>query len=130
MAIQEDLRSIAPDDPSGLSEFGEATPRMRVRKRDGSLDAIDLNKIVTRVERFADGLDAVQQAELINLVRQLREDLRLTLLVLTDDLAVAHHLGDDIGILHQGRLLELGNAETVLNRPEHDYTRRLVSCSV
>lgn len=59
MAIQEDLRSIAPDDPSGLSEFGEATPRMRVRKRDGSLDAIDLNKIVTRVERFADGLDAV-----------------------------------------------------------------------
>jgi ribonucleoside-diphosphate reductase alpha chain len=57
MAIQEDLRSIAPDDPSGLRDqqfdgTDEATPRMRVRKRDGSLDAIDLNKIVTRVERF------------------------------------------------------------------------------
>ena len=79
---------------------------------------------------FTDGLDAVEQAELINLVRQLREDFQLTLLVLTDDLAVAHHLGDAIGILHHGRLLELGNAETVVNRPEHDYTRRLVSCSV
>ena len=79
---------------------------------------------------FTDRLDAVEQAELINLVRQIREDLRLTLLVVTDDLAVAHHLGDDIGILHHGRLLELGSAETVVNRPEHDYTRRLVSCSV
>ena len=60
MAIQEDLRSIALDDPSGLGDatLGEM-PRMRVRKRDGSLDAIDLNKIVARVERCADGLDAV-----------------------------------------------------------------------
>lgn len=79
---------------------------------------------------LTDGLDSVQQAELMNLIRRIREDFRLTLLVVTDDLAVAHHLGDDIGILHQGRLLELGNAETVVNRPEHDYTRRLVSCSV
>ncbi len=76
------------------------------------------------------GLDAVQQAELINLVRRLREDFRLTLLVMTDDLAVAHHLGDDIGVLHQGRLLELGRADLLVSRPEHDYTRRLVSCSV
>jgi len=76
------------------------------------------------------GLDAVQQAELINLVRRLREDFRLTLLTVTDDLAVAQHLGDDIGVFHQGRLIESGSAETVVNRPEHDYTRRLVSCSI
>lgn len=76
------------------------------------------------------GLDAVQQAELINLVRRLREDFRLTLLVMTDDLAVAHHLGDDIGVLHQGRLLETGRADLLVSRPEHDYTRRLVSCSM
>ncbi|MEZ5373255.1 MAG: ribonucleotide reductase N-terminal alpha domain-containing protein [Microthrixaceae bacterium] len=65
MAIQEDLRSIAPDDPSGLSDLehgdgaAEDVPRMRVRKRDGSLDSVDLNKIVGRVERRAVGLDAV-----------------------------------------------------------------------
>lgn len=79
---------------------------------------------------FTAGLDAVQQAELINLVRRVREDFNLALLVMTDDLAVAHHLGDDIGVLHQGRLLESGSAETVVNRPAHDYTRRLVSCSM
>lgn len=79
---------------------------------------------------YTDGLDAVQKAELINLISRIREDFGLTLLVVTDDLAVAHHLGDDIGVIHQGRLLEYGSAESVVNRPEHDYTRRLVSCSV
>ncbi|MEX2580936.1 MAG: ATP-binding cassette domain-containing protein [Verrucomicrobiales bacterium] len=79
---------------------------------------------------FTQGLDDVEQAELLNLLLRVREDFGLTLLVVTDDLAVAHRLADDIGVLHRGRLLEFGDAETVVNRPEHDYTRRLVSCSV
>ena len=40
------------------------------------------------------------------------------------------HLGDHIGVLHRGKMLEYGNAEVIVNRPEHEYTRRLVSCSV
>ena len=79
---------------------------------------------------FTQGLDAVEQAELLNLLFKVREEFDLTLLVVTDDLAVAHHLGDDIGILHRGKLLEYGEAETVVNRPDHDYTKRLVSCSM
>ncbi|MAS92137.1 MAG: hypothetical protein CMO55_02980 [Verrucomicrobiales bacterium] len=76
------------------------------------------------------GLDVVQQAEILNLIRRLREDHGLALLIVTDDLAVAHHLGDHIGVLHRGKMLEYGNAEVIVNRPEHEYTRRLVSCSV
>jgi len=79
---------------------------------------------------FTQGLDAVEQAELLNLLYKVREEFSLTLLVVTDDLAVAHHLGDNIGILHRGKLLEYGDAETVVNRPDHDYTKRLVSCSL
>ncbi|NLT70867.1 MAG: ATP-binding cassette domain-containing protein [Verrucomicrobiaceae bacterium] len=79
---------------------------------------------------FTEGLDAVQRAELLLLLRRIREDFRFALFVTTDDLAVARHLSDDIGVLHQGRLLESGRAEEVLHRPEHDYTRRLVSCSL
>jgi ABC-type microcin C transport system duplicated ATPase subunit YejF len=79
---------------------------------------------------LTEGLDAVQQAELLNRVRELREDFGLSLLVTTDDLAVAHHLGETIAILHRGRIVETGLAEAVLNRPEHDYTRRLVGSSL
>jgi ABC-type glutathione transport system ATPase component len=62
-------------------------------------------------------------------VRHLREEFRLTLLVLTDDLAVAHQLGDDIGVLHRGRLVESGPAATLVSRPAHDHTRRLVAAA-
>lgn len=79
---------------------------------------------------FTDGLDSVQQAELLNLLRHVREEWHLSLLVLTDDLAVGHHLGDAIGVMHQGNLLEYGDADILVSRPEHDYTRRLVSCSL
>lgn len=79
---------------------------------------------------FTAGLDAVQQAELLCLVRRLREEFRLTLLVMTDDLAVAHYLGDDLGVIHRGRLLESGRTDDVIRRPGHEYTRHLVSCSL
>ena len=79
---------------------------------------------------YTRGLDVVQEAELLNLLRKVREELRITMLVVTDDLAVAHQLSDAIGVLHAGRLLEIGPAEAIVNRPEHDYTRRLVSCSL
>jgi len=79
---------------------------------------------------FTRGLDAVQEAELLNALRRVRDEFGPTLLTVTDDLAVAHHLGDDIGVLHRGRLLEFGDAESVVNRPAHDYTRRLVGSSV
>ncbi|MEZ5380841.1 MAG: ribonucleoside-diphosphate reductase subunit alpha [Microthrixaceae bacterium] len=60
MAIQEDLRSIHLDDPSGLDDTTPADePRMRVRKRDGSLEPVDLNKITSRVDRCSAHLDAV-----------------------------------------------------------------------
>ncbi len=78
---------------------------------------------------ITDGLDAVQRAELCNRVRLLREEYRLTLLILTDDLAVAHQLGDAIGVLHRGRLVESGPAAILVSRPAHEHTRRLVAAS-
>ena len=78
---------------------------------------------------ITEGLDAVQRAELCNRVRHLREEFRLTLLVLTDDLAMAHQLGDDIGVLHRGRLVELGPASRLVSHPAHDHTRRLVAAA-
>lgn len=80
-------------------------------------------------EGITEGLDTVQRAELCNRVRHLREEFRLSLLVLTDDLAVAHQLGDDIGVLHRGRLVESGPAATLVSRPAHDHTRRLVAAA-
>ena len=82
------------------------------------------------LHEFTSRMDAVQQAELLDRVRSVREEFGLTLLVFTDDLAVAHQLSDAIGVLHRGRLLELSLARELIDQPEHDYTKRLVSYSI
>ncbi len=75
------------------------------------------------------GMDAVEQSEVLNRVSDIREERNLTLMLVTDDLAVAHHMSEDIAILHRGKILESGETEQVVSRPEHDYTRRMVTCS-
>lgn len=79
---------------------------------------------------FTFGMDAVQEAELLDRVGSVRDEFGLSLLVLTDDLAVAHQLSDAIGVLHRGRLLELSSARDLVDQPVHDYTKRLISYSI
>lgn len=76
---------------------------------------------------FTEGLDVVQKAELVNHLRHLREEFRLTLLHLGDDLAEASLLGDDIGVLHGGHLVETGPASDLVLKPAHERTRQLVA---
>lgn len=78
---------------------------------------------------FTAGLDVVQRAELVNRLRHLREEFDLTFLHLGDDLAEASVLGDDIGVLHRGRLVESGPAAELVLRPAHERTRQLVACA-
>lgn len=79
---------------------------------------------------FTRRLDAVQEAELLGRIREVKEVFSLSLIVLTDDLAVARQLSDDIGVLHRGRLVELSPARELVEQPVHDYTKRLVSFSL
>lgn len=78
---------------------------------------------------LVEGLDAVQRAELVNRVRHLREEFGLALLVVGDDLAAAHLLGETLTVLHRGRIVETGSAAAVVARPRHEHTRRLVACT-
>lgn len=76
---------------------------------------------------FAKGLDAVAGAKLLNRVKEITEELELTSLYLSDNLAVACHMGDEIAVLHRGSIIEQGPSRSVIRKPQHDYTKRLVS---
>jgi len=78
---------------------------------------------------LAEGLDAVQRAELVNRVRHLRGEFGLALLVVGDDLAAAHLLGETLTLLHRGRIVEAGPVSEIVARPQHEHTRRLVACT-
>jgi len=72
-------------------------------------------------------LDVSIRAEILNLLLKLREDLQLTYLFITHDLAVATYIADRIGIMYLGKIMEMGPARAVAFTPMHPYTRALIS---
>jgi peptide/nickel transport system ATP-binding protein len=72
-------------------------------------------------------LDVSVQAQILNLIADLRETLHLSVLFISHDLAVVRQVADRVYVLYQGRLVESGDAEAVLGSPSHDYTRLLLS---
>ena len=71
-------------------------------------------------------LDVSVQAQVLNLMRQLQERLGLTYLLISHNFAVVGHMADRIGVMYSGRLVEIGDAHTILDRPTHPYTRMLL----
>jgi peptide/nickel transport system ATP-binding protein/oligopeptide transport system ATP-binding protein len=71
-------------------------------------------------------LDLSIQAQILNLLSELREMYHLTVIIISHDLAVVSHLADRLAVLKDGRLVETGPTEDVLARPAHPYTALLL----
>jgi peptide/nickel transport system ATP-binding protein len=71
-------------------------------------------------------LDVSIQAQIVNLFLKLRRELGLTMLFISHDLGVVRHVSDRIAIMYLGRIVELGSAQDVFDRPHHPYTRALL----
>jgi ABC-type glutathione transport system ATPase component len=71
-------------------------------------------------------LDMLVQAQILNLLDDLRRDLGVALLFISHDLGVVRHVADRAAVMYRGRIVEQGAASEVLEHPEHDYTRALL----
>ena len=78
-------------------------------------------------DEVVSALDASIQAQVLNLLADLRDRTGVALLFITHDLAVVNQLADRVVVLHQGRVVEEGETGSVLRAPKHDYTRSLLA---
>lgn len=74
-------------------------------------------------------LDVSVQAQVLNLMSDLKDDLGLTYLLITHDLTVVRHMADRIGVLYLGRLVEEADPESLFSDPKHPYTRMLLDAA-
>jgi peptide/nickel transport system ATP-binding protein len=74
-------------------------------------------------------LDVSIQAQVLNLMQDLKEQFDVTFLLISHDLAVVEHLCDEIAVMYRGRFVETGPAEDLLRRPAHPYTRALIDAA-
>ena len=72
-------------------------------------------------------LDVSIQAQIVNLFRHLQEEHGFTFLFIAHDLAMVEYLCDRVGVMYQGRLVELADAEELFANPVHPYTQTLLS---
>ncbi|MDB6134417.1 MAG: peptide transporter ATPase [Verrucomicrobiales bacterium] len=97
------------------------------RQRIGIARALAVEPSFIICDEAVSALDVSIQAQIINLLQDLQEELGLTYLFIGHDLAVVEHISDEILVLHHGRLVESGPAERVCREPKHEYTRNLLA---
>lgn len=72
-------------------------------------------------------LDVSVQAQVVNMLKDLQQQLGLTYLFTAHDLSMVHHISDRIGVMYLGSMVELGTSEEVFRNPIHPYTKALIS---
>lgn len=97
------------------------------RQRVVIAGALALDPDVIIADEPVSSLDASVRGEILALMLKLREELGLTLLVVTHDLGLAWNIADRIVVMYLGRVVEQGPTEKVLSNPQHPYTRALLS---
>ncbi len=97
------------------------------RQRIGIARAIILNPELIIADEPISALDVSIQAQVINLLNDLRKRLSLTILFIAHDLSVVKYFSDRIGVMYFGKLVELATSDELFSHPLHPYTKSLLS---
>lgn len=97
------------------------------RQRIGIARALVGNPKLIIADECIAALDASVQAQIVNMLRNIKQETGTSLLFISHDLSMVRFLSDRIGVLHLGYLLEIGSTEEIFNDPIHPYTRSLLA---
>ena len=97
------------------------------RQRIGIARALAVKPKFIVCDEPVSALDVSVQAQIVNLLQDLQEELGLTYLFIAHDLAVVEHVSDQVLVMYRGKIVESASAEAIYENPQHEYTKRLLS---
>jgi peptide/nickel transport system ATP-binding protein/oligopeptide transport system ATP-binding protein len=97
------------------------------RQRIGIARALAVKPKFIVCDEPVSALDVSVQAQIVNLLQDLQEELNLTYLFIAHDLAVVEHMSDHVLVMYRGKIVESASAEAIYENPQHEYTKKLLA---
>lgn len=92
--------------------------------------ALAVNPKILICDEATSALDVTVQAQIIELLKRLQQEMDLSILLISHDLALVQHLCDRVIVMYQGNIVEQGTPDRVINAPENDYTKMLIEAAM
>ncbi len=97
------------------------------KQRIGIARALALQPKILALDEPVSALDVSIQAGILNLLLDLQQEFGLSYLFISHNLSVVKHLAHQVAVMHRGVIVEQGDSDEIFNRPQHEYTRRLLA---
>jgi len=97
------------------------------RQRIGIARALATNPKIVIADEPVSALDVSIQAQVVNLMQDLQEEFDLSYIFIAHDLSVVRHISDRIAVMFKGEIVEIGEAESIYQHPQHSYSRTLLA---